>query len=214
MITSTSSDTTPISPIDHHTLPLVTTNSGGVISPITSQAPFTSPSSGLSFGLLGKLFLLPLSPPSSALSPPPFPHFTWQPTPSHTCSSPLFYGVSEAFVIPEHHEQPLFSATTAAESLWDPDSGATTHQFLRKATYKKRLEEIHTSTQGEGSTFKGTSLPQLSTETQMNIWKEEVSFTNKRKVYGFGIESSCASSTGPPTTTIEQHEKEKQSKKS
>ena len=50
----------------------------------------------------------------------------------------------------------------------------------------------------------------------MNIWKEVVGLTKKGKIYRFGIENSCASSTNPSTTTkvrIEVIENEKQSKK-
>ena len=50
----------------------------------------------------------------------------------------------------------------------------------------------------------------------MNIWKKVVGLTKKGKIYRFGIEGSCASSTSPSTTTkvpIEVLEKEKQSKK-
>ena len=59
-------------------------------------------------------------------------------------------------------------------------------------------------------------LPQLSTETQMNIWKEVVGLTKKGKIYEFGMEGLCASTTSPPTSTkvsIELLEKEKQSNK-
>ncbi|KAJ8434091.1 hypothetical protein Cgig2_030526 [Carnegiea gigantea] len=86
----------------------------------------------------------------------------------------------------------------------------------RLEKYKKRLSEIQASTQGEGSTSQGTPLPQLSMETQMTIWKEAIGLTKKGKIFGFGMEDSCASTTGPPTTTkvsIELFEKEKQSKK-
>ena len=50
----------------------------------------------------------------------------------------------------------------------------------------------------------------------MNIWNEVIGLTKKGKIYGFGMEGSCASTTGPPTSTkvsIELLEKEKQSKK-
>ncbi|KAJ8431998.1 hypothetical protein Cgig2_027001 [Carnegiea gigantea] len=86
----------------------------------------------------------------------------------------------------------------------------------RLEKYKKRLSEIQASTQDEGSTSQGMPLPQLSMETHMTIWKEAVGLTKKGKNFGFGIEDSCASTTGPPATTkvsIELFEKEKQSKK-
>ena len=50
----------------------------------------------------------------------------------------------------------------------------------------------------------------------MNIWKEVVGLTKKGKIYGFGRDGSCISTTGPPITTkvsIKLLEKEKQSKK-
>lgn len=50
----------------------------------------------------------------------------------------------------------------------------------------------------------------------MTIWNEAVGLTKKGKIFGFGMEDSCASTTGPSTTTkvfIELFEKEKQSKK-
>ena len=50
----------------------------------------------------------------------------------------------------------------------------------------------------------------------MTIWKKVVGLTKKGKIFGFGMEDSCASTTGSPTTTkvsIELFEKEKQSKK-
>lgn len=81
--------------------------------------------------------------------------------------------------------------------------------------FKRRLSEIQSSTQGEGTQGDGTLLPQLSTQAQMNIWKEAVGLTKKGKIYGFGTEGSCASSTTPSTTTkvpIEVRQKEKQSK--
>ncbi|KAJ8425503.1 hypothetical protein Cgig2_015877 [Carnegiea gigantea] len=82
--------------------------------------------------------------------------------------------------------------------------------------YKKRLSEIQSSTQGEGSTSQIIPLPQLSIGIQMNIWKEVVGLTKKSKIYEFGMEGSCASTTSPPTSTkvsIELLEKEKQLKK-
>ena len=88
--------------------------------------------------------------------------------------------------------------------------------FLIWEKYKKRLSEIQASTQGEGSTFQRMPLPQLSTEIHMNIWKEVVGLTKKGKIYGFGMEGSCASTIGPPTSTkvsIELLEKEKELKK-
>ena len=60
------------------------------------------------------------------------------------------------------------------------------------------------------------SFPQLPMETQLTIWKEAVGVTRKGKIFGLGMEDSCASTTDPPTTTrvsIELLEKEKQSKK-
>ncbi|KAJ8441293.1 hypothetical protein Cgig2_013400 [Carnegiea gigantea] len=61
--------------------------------------------------------------------------------------------------------------------------------------YTKRLSEIQASTQGEGSTSQGTPLPQLSMEIQMTIWKEVVDLTKKGKIFRFGKEDSCASTT-------------------
>ena len=75
--------------------------------------------------------------------------------------------------------------------------------------------EIHASTQGEGSISQGMALPQLSTETQMNIWKDIFSLTKKGKIHELGMVGSCAFTFDPLASTevsIELHEKKKQSK--
>ncbi|KAJ8427053.1 hypothetical protein Cgig2_020911 [Carnegiea gigantea] len=103
------------------------------------------------------------------------------------------------------------------EGLNGPTTNMEIPEYRRwTENYKKRLLKIQESTQGEGSTSQGMPLPQLSTETHMNIWKKVVGLTKKGKIYGFKMEGSCASTTGPPTSTkgsIELLEKEKQSKK-
>ncbi|KAJ8426420.1 hypothetical protein Cgig2_023536 [Carnegiea gigantea] len=120
---------------------------------------------------------------------------------------------------------PLVAKELKRESTID-ESFARTHsrkkdqsfvdEKSKDAYFKRRLSEIQSSTQGEGTQGDGTLLLQLSTQTQMNIWKEAVGLKKKGKIYEFGMKGSCASSTNPSTTTkvpIEVHEKEKQSKK-
>ncbi|KAJ8452472.1 hypothetical protein Cgig2_000061 [Carnegiea gigantea] len=69
---------------------------------------------------------------------------------------------------------------------------------------------------GVGTQGDRIPLPQLSTQTQMNIWKEVVGLTKKGKICRFGMEGSCAFSTSSSTTKqvpIEVLKNEKQLKK-
>ncbi|KAJ8421752.1 hypothetical protein Cgig2_022988 [Carnegiea gigantea] len=110
----------------------------------------------------------------------------------------------------------LSSATSTTVHSWtcSPANSASSSTAIGKSL-KKKLAEIQLSTQDEGTQGDGTPLPQLSIQTQLNIWKKVVGRTKKGKIYGFGMEGSCASSTSPSTINqvpIEVLQKEKQSK--
>ncbi|KAJ8434751.1 hypothetical protein Cgig2_019676 [Carnegiea gigantea] len=107
------------------------------------------------------------------------------------------------------------TSTTVYSSMCSPTTSASSSAAIGKSL-KKGLAEIQSSTQDEGTQGDGTPLPQLSIQTQMNIWKKVVGLTKKGKICGFGMQGSYASSTSPSTIKqipIEVLEKEKQSKK-